>query len=262
MNVANFLNCSAEAVFPFCCLVCGRHTRGKVLCASCVPPYTQEVPRCKCCFTALGAANELLCSFCKHNTGLFKSMRYLWDYQGKAQALIAAMKYKPSIRLCYIAASLLGAKLPELYSRIDWELIVAVPSSKQSRLQRMFNQCDILAGAVAHFACGVSPIQVCGALRHRGYKELQASVDHKRRFRNVKNAFYGKVSLLRGARILLVDDVITTGATSSAAALALYKAGASSVHLLALARSAAWQEFRAEAAKRLGGNLANFALRT
>ncbi|NLF24880.1 MAG: ComF family protein [Deltaproteobacteria bacterium] len=179
-------------------------------------------------------------------------MRYLWLYKENARDLIACMKYRPSPQLCKIAASVLAEALDMLYPLPDWDLIVPLPSSRRSERKRCFNQCLVLARALQEKLSGSHPAKLdTSALRHLGCKHAQASLDHDRRISNVKGAFWADPIRVRGARILLVDDVITSGATSATATVALLKAGAVAVDLIALAKAHAWEERRYEIYKEI-----------
>lgn len=144
-------------------------------------------------------------------------------------------------------ADMLIQHFPALFQSTDWDYIVPIPSAGQSIRQRGFNQCALMARKLAHFInCNYSLSVKCDlfGLSHQGYRRPQAALEHERRLNNVKTAFKAKDQRFAGKKILLIDDVLTTGATSSAAALALTKAGAQNIDLVSLCRATAWQEFR------------------
>ena len=127
-----------------------------------------------------------------------------------------------------------------------WDLIIPVPSSAASFYKRTFNQCALIALEILREHEKAKPDSRLDliSLRHTGKNPPQASLPHSRRLRNVRGAFQAVSESLRGASILLVDDVVTTGATSAAATAALLNAGCLRVDLVALARSTAWGEYR------------------
>ncbi|HWQ55631.1 MAG TPA: ComF family protein [Bryobacteraceae bacterium] len=125
---------------------------------------------------------------------------------------------------------LLGLALPR-DQRFD--LVVPVPLHWRRRWSRGFNQSELLAQDMAR-RCGI-PVQ--NIVRRTRATDVQAGLSNSRRRRNVADAFRVKArEAVAGRRILLVDDVMTTGATASACAAVLKRAGAKSVALLALAR--------------------------
>jgi len=115
-----------------------------------------------------------------------------------------------------------------------YDLIVPVPLHWHRRWRRGYNQAELLARGVAKRR----RIPVVNALRRRKPTANQAGLTSAGRRRNMAGAFEARGAVeLRSKRILLIDDVFTTGATASACARALKKAGAGSVSLLTLARA-------------------------
>ena len=240
-----------EILLPFHCLICNRRIRGRNLCYRCLPPrYTPAGQfRCVRCYSsALELDTSAICALCRLYPPVFEHLRFLWIYDQPARELINIMKYRPSPALCKTSAAVLGQAIDSLFCIKDWDLVVPVPASRQSLASRTFNQCNILASAILKRPGNTSRMHIARSLlTHNGYKHVQASLEHHRRISNVKGAFNaGKNLGLEGRKILLVDDVLTTGATSTAAGLELLRAGAQSVDLVALARAEAWQEYRYE----------------
>jgi len=184
-------------------------------------------------------------------------MRFIWRYQGAAREFITSMKYRPSLKLCTLAAHELAQSVFELFPFPDWDIIVPLPSSSLSLKTRCFNQCLILARALHFVLKGRSPARLePSALHHTGGRHPQASLAHNLRIHNVQGVFKAQAHKVRGAHVLLVDDVITTGATSAAAAAALIQAGAGPVDLIALARAQVWEEYRHEIYRRIPRRIA------
>ena len=185
---------------------------------------------------------------CRTTPLLFRTIRYLWDYDDKAREYIHAMKYHPSPRLLALAGKDLAHLLLPTFPLADWDLIIPMSASAQAIRRRGLNQCLSLAREVARSLD--LPLEL-RALKHLGTKYSQAVLPFKRRISNVRHAFQAQRSRIRERSILLIDDVLTTGATASAAGLALLRCGAASVDLLALARSEWWESNRAEIYRRI-----------
>lgn len=118
-----------------------------------------------------------------------------------------------------------------LFFSID--VIVPVPLHPRRTAERGFNQAELLAHAVQQFIG--KPFSV--ALRRGRYTSPQALLAKTARLKNVQNAFQlNAMSDIRGARVLLVDDVFTTGATMQECARVLLEAGASDVAGMSVAR--------------------------
>jgi len=160
------------------------------------------------------------------------------------------MKYHPSRRLCRYTGTCLAAMLPHWFDTYDWDLVIPIPSSISQLRQRTFNQCVLIARPIAHALHLPLPLF---ALSRTDRKAPQASLRHEQRPRNVLNAFTAAPRLVTGRRVLLVDDVITTGATTAAAITALAKAGAESVDVVAAARAPAWLRYRSAVEARFPG---------
>jgi ComF family protein len=114
-----------------------------------------------------------------------------------------------------------------------FDAVVPVPLHWRKKWSRGFNQSELLARHMA----GRRKLPLLNALRRRKTTAAQAGLSSAGRRRNVAGAFVArKAANVSGKRILLIDDVMTTGATASACATALKRAGAKSVSLLTLAR--------------------------
>jgi len=187
-------------------------------CASCRTPFRNEFP--------LDENGQ--CALCRQGLRGFDAAYCYGEYDGTLRELIHLFKYRRMKPLGQRLARFLPAALP-----IDqaFDAVVPVPLHWRRAWSRGFNQARILAGHVARKR-GWKLIQ---PLRRRPSRERQASLSNHERRLNVERAFFAKGSLT-GMRILLVDDVMTTGATAPACALALKRAGAKSVTLLTLAR--------------------------
>lgn len=153
------------------------------------------------------------------------------SYEGTLQKLIQLFKYSGIHPL----ARPLGGLLVDAYPRSEQiDVIVPVPMHWWRRWTRGFNQAELLAKEVA----GRTGVPVRDAARRRRWTTPQAGLSNSSRRKNVSSSFeVPKPAAVRGLRVLLVDDVFTTGATVSACAAALKRAGARRVSVLTLARA-------------------------
>ncbi len=155
------------------------------------------------------------------------SLRSFGAYEGVLKSAIHCFKYGGIIRI--------GRELGKLMSKInppDIEILIPVPLHIKKLRQREFNQSAILAKELSKrwniSLCLTSLVKIRDTLE-------QASLDRKDRFSNVKDA-YSINGSLKGLKVGLVDDVVTTGATLMECAKVLKKAGAKEIHAITLAR--------------------------
>jgi ComF family protein len=172
------------------------------------------------------------CALCRSGHRGFDAAYCFGAYEGVLRQLIHLFKYGKVKPLADPLGDLLAAALPR-DERFD--AITAVPLHWRRRWQRGFNQSDLLARALSRH-CGLPTISV---LRRVRATATQAGLSNSGRRRNVTAAFGGRrdaAQMLAGKRILLIDDVMTTGSTAASCALALKRAGAERVALLTVAR--------------------------
>ncbi len=153
--------------------------------------------------------------------------------EGIARAAILLCKHGGRFALLQHLATLLAEEASaELMGRV-WQAVVPVPLHWLRRWRRGFNQADVLARAVGR--CHGLPVERRSLVRVRATPPQQGDVAARRR--NVRAAFaVRRTQRIVGRRLLLVDDVFTTGATANACTAALLSAGASAVGVLTLAR--------------------------
>jgi len=151
-------------------------------------------------------------------------------YEGTLRQLIHLFKYSGMKPLARTLAAYLASALPR-DQRFD--VVVPMPLHWRRRWKRGFNQSALLARLIAR-RCSIPMVN---AVRRTRATAAQAGLSNAKRRENVAGAFrVKKPRAVEGRRVLLIDDVMTTGATASACAVALKRGGASSVTLLALAR--------------------------
>jgi ComF family protein len=188
---------------------------------SCRTPFANRFP--------LDASGR--CALCRGNLQGFDAAYSFGAYEGALRELIHLFKYDRIRTLARPLASHLVSAFPR-EERFD--AIVPMPLHWFRRWQRGFNQSALLAREIGR-RCG---LPVVHAVRRRRATRPQAGLSNARRRVNVAGAFSpARGRSVRGLRVLLVDDVMTTGATASACARALKNAGASYVAVLALARA-------------------------
>jgi ComF family protein len=227
--LARVWSAGIEQLLPARCGICGAF--GSLLCTRClgVLPAASQ-PRCGRCWQA-AAGGE--CSRCAAYGCPCTAIRAPFAYRDGARRLIGAVKYGGQYTLAVPMAGL----LVEAWRGWGFSagIVVPVPLHPRRRRQRGFNQAEQLARPLAAaLALEYAPELLC---RRRATPPQVRTAGEAERRANVHGAFAceGEALRVRGARVLLVDDVTTTGATFGACADALFQAGAEAVYGLAFA---------------------------
>jgi ComF family protein len=186
-------------------------------CVSCRTPFQNAFP----------LDEEGRCALCRSGLRGFDAAYAYGAYEGPLRRLIHLFKYSKIRTLARPLGGLLMRALPR-DERFD--AIVPVPLYWRRRLQRGFNQAELLARGISRS----TGIPVIRALRRVHATPTQAGLSNSARRRNVAAAFRSRP--IAGKRILLIDDVMTTGSTATACANALKRGGAKRVALLTVAR--------------------------
>ncbi len=222
-----------DLLFPPPCAGCG--ARGAWFCARCEATLAwMRPPVCERCGDALagdpnGAA---YCDACCRTPPAFAVARSLAAYDGSLRQAIHALKYRQQRAVAEPLGALLARAVP-------WEVavgvtaVVPVPLHPARQTTRGFNQSALLARPVAR---ALDVPMVPHAIRRVRQEASQAGLGTAARRRNVLTAFEPDSVSVAG-RVLLIDDVFSTGATADACARALLARGAASVGVLTLARA-------------------------
>ncbi|MFH1022661.1 MAG: ComF family protein [Planctomycetota bacterium] len=247
-----------ELLFPNACMLCGRPFRigranrpdipggrpppligcGAGVCDSCAGTLPDgTAPACPSCGDRMGPGlpPEETCPACRSHPHVFSAAIALGRHEGGLRTLVHRMKFRPSPP----AARFLGERLADIAIR-DGRfraagLVTVVPTLWTRRLRRGCHPPEILAKAVAQ-RLDIPLRQRILALRRR--VALQTRLSRAGRIENVTGAFaVRRPAAVRGRVVILVDDVLTTGATADACARALLHAGARDVLAAVAARA-------------------------
>jgi len=238
----NLLKGLVDLVYPKACVVCkssiyNRPSIDEVVCAGCWEKIKKNVPPfCHSCGRQLRKNNltKHICPECVRKKLHFDRAYSPCVYDGAIKELIHEFKYKGKDYLGRTLSKLMIDFIKEYDLPVGYmDFIVPVPLYKSRLREREFNQSHILSKHIGQeFGKGILDNTL---IRHR-LTQTQTELDIEKRAANVRDSFSVRNnSILRGKNILLVDDVLTTAATSSEAAKTLKNAGANIVFVLTLA---------------------------
>lgn len=228
------------------CAVCHSWPAQQV-CAPCVARFTPTLPRCARCALALPAGphstDDALCAACASDPPPLDGALAAVSYAFPWSTLVTRYKFGGQHGWAgFFASLLLGtpgvAQLLDHLEPQDW--ILPLPLSEQRLQNRGFNQAWELASALARQARTEARADARLLLRVR-HTRAQSELTREERLSNVQGAFQVdplRVHELRGRAVVLVDDVMTSGASLFEAAQALREAGAASITAVVLARTA------------------------
>ena len=228
-----------DLLYPRNCIQCGASAPEALLhlCWDCLSDTPKiEAPFCVCCGDPVAGdiQHDYTCFACSRETPAFEFARSAVRYEGAVGAALRDLKYSQAVWLARDLAELLLACVRAEYPGEKFDWVSAVPLHPARRRARGFNQSGLLAAALAHQM--ELPYKEKAARRIRP-TTTQTGLTAPQRAANVSGAFRaGLFTRLKGKQILLVDDVMTTGATVNACAKALKKGGAESVHVVTVAR--------------------------
>lgn len=224
-----------DLVFPKSCQACGAvlPPERRWLCADCAA-LAERVGE-NCC-PRCGKPNPgEICYDCATHDFAFREARALWLYTPSIRALIHALKYQGMTRVAGALLDMAEDGWQDWPIFRDAETIVPIPLHPVRQRQRGYNQAECIARALSH-RCGL-PVADHAAIRMKATPSQTQLLPDERR-KNLESAFHvEKPNAIRGKTVLIVDDVMTTGATVNSLSKALTTCGAREVLVFTIARA-------------------------
>jgi ComF family protein len=216
------------ALLPASCLLCGADSDKNLLCAPCAGDLP-ELPTARCPLCAELTTHGERCGACLREPPHFDATLALFQYDFPADRLVHALKYGHQLAV----ANWSGQQLAELLRNANFEAILPLPLHPDRLRERGFNQSAEIAKVLGN--CLNFPVDRGSLLRTRATPP-QAALAHKDRYKNVRGAFECRTDF-SGKHVVLVDDVMTTGATVNECSRVLKLHGAASVTVAVIARA-------------------------
>ena len=249
LRLRGVVHVAVDALLPPRCPKCGVTVAagdGAMLCAGCWPTIAfLGPPLCACCGLPFphdtvagpgpGSGGGLLCGACARQLPPFDRARSVMRYDEASRDLVLGFKHADRLHTAPAFGRWMARAGGELLQ--DADLLMPVPLHWTRLFKRRYNQAALLAQAVRNAAGGRPAVAPDWMVRRRRTIS-QGDLGAVARERNVRGAFALRSGrAVDGLRIVLVDDVLTTGATAMECARVLKRAGAARVDVLTLARA-------------------------
>lgn len=228
-----------ELILPAQCLLCGLASNNKLICHDCLKAITTNRPCCQHCGLTL-VKSQPFCGDCLKQAHLFTQLHALADYQKPYPTLIKKFKYSKKLIYGELLAELLSQSVshtlsPQQLSKIDY--LIPVPLHPKKHRQRGFNQAQLIAQHIGKkLNC---PVLLDTVQRHK-QTIAQEGLSLQKRKANLKNAFIFSghhKTLLSGAYVVIIDDVVTTGATINSVCQVLLQSGVKRIDIWCICRT-------------------------
>lgn len=228
--MARIVELLADWLLPLRCRICAQSgDQGMDLCAACQRAAVANQQACPGCALPLPGGEQARCARCQKQAGLLAACHAGWRYGPTLDALVRRYKFEQDLAA---GAVLAGLMLQQRPAWLAGQVLVPVPLHRQRLARRGFDQAYELAGLLAQ-GTGLARRELL--LRKRA-TAAQSGLDQAQRQRNLRGAFSVRPGALP-SQVVLIDDVMTTGATLEAAAQTLRRAGVEQVRAWVAART-------------------------
>ena len=228
----SFWRSMPRLLYPDRCPVCDRVLHAAWICPECAKKirYITQ-PFCYSCGKRLDNEVQEYCHDCLRKKHVFCQGRAVFQYQGPVREMLYRYKYSNRRDYTEFFAREAAARYGSWVRQLDIDMVMPVPLSRKRKRRRGYNQADLFGKRFAQL-CGLDyDAKKLVRIRHTA-PQKQLSVQERKN--NLKNAFKIDGNVVNLKRVLLIDDIYTTGSTIDAAAYVLKQSGAEEVFYLCI----------------------------
>jgi len=230
-TVLDHFRSAVEIIYPRCCGGCG--SQGAILCRNCRNVFRRVEVASSCPYCGRWVSARDVCGACTESPPPFERGHYGFYFEGPLREALLAFKFKGRKDVGRLLIRLLEGELKAM--REGFDVIVPIPVTEGRLKERGFNQSYVMAEEIGAIT---GKLLTSSSLHKQKETKDQYTLSRDERRKNVRGAFaIGEAEAIRGKRVLLVDDLMTTGNTVREASRKLLSAKAKAVLIFALART-------------------------
>lgn len=220
---------AVDFVYPPICAGCGKP--GELFCHECIEK-TRFISRPFCPICGYPTASAKICENCKETPPPYTAMRSWAEFEDPLRKALHKLKYQSDLGL----GNEFAAPLLQIIEKEGWnfDCIIPIPISKAHQRERGYNQAAVIARPLA-LATGKPMLE--NAVRRIKETQSQITLSREERFKNLHSAFLGNSATLINKKVLLVDDITTTGATLISCSQTLREFGCTQIFCITVART-------------------------
>jgi ComF family protein len=222
-----------DIIFPKRCPFCdGVIPPGWQICDDCTGKAELVTePVCKRCGKPIENSRREYCGDCERKKHFYDAGKAVFVYQGAVQRSLYRFKYANRREYASFYGEMACIQYARWISTLGIEAVIPIPLHRKRRQERGYNQAELLADEIGRrMGIPVEKKLLLRCLNTRPQKEL----DDRERKKNLKKAFIITQNIVQLRKVLLVDDIYTTGSTVDAAAECLKKSGIQKVYVLCI----------------------------
>ncbi len=238
MNLRSYFESFLEILYPEknTCFICDKYDKeikDKYICCNCNKKLERLTGNlCKKCSKPINNDTTHLCNECKKDTKFFETVKSPLKYTGLVKKSIYDFKYYDKTYYYKLFGSILLDYMVN-NNYMDFDLIIPIPLHKSKLRSRGYNQSEL----IAKFLSVKTNIKYSNCVKRIKKTNVQNQLSKIKRRQNIKNAFLlTNLHIINNKRILLIDDIYTTGSTINECSKLLIENGAHSVYGLTIAR--------------------------